>query len=171
MTDTSLPIGVHPQDRASVIAPGWDTNNVAPPDTYGDRGVRGRKPWDVANDEALPVYQRASLDWSAGLVQVTEANDGTAVVVGRQKGRASLALWVPSEVPIAGVMTATPAGVFFAPSKAELSLVTMPPLNVGDSVLIASEGSCYVGLLPGETTGWVAWMTLTNPIGGGLGTT
>ena len=129
MTDTSLPIGVHPQDRASVIAPGWDTNNVAPPD------------------------------------------DGTAVVVGRQKGRASLALWVPSQVPIDGVMTDTPAGVFFAPSKAELSLVTMPPLNVGDSVLIASEGSCYVGLLPGETTGWVAWMTLTNPVGGGLGTT
>jgi len=167
MTDTSLPVGVHPQDLRSPWNPAVDALPAATPDQAGDLGARGKKPWSTSNDKALGVWQRAAEEWTTGLLQVTQANSGISLVVGRQKGRGSLALWVPSQVPIAGVMTATPAGVFVAPSAAEM--FSVPPLNVGDSLLIVSEGSCYAGLLPGQTTGWIAWMSLVNPTGGGLG--
>ena len=164
MTDTSLPVGVHPQDLRSPI--GLGDLPAAPPDQAGDLGARGRRPWAVDNDHALGIWQRAADNWTTGLLQVTLDNSGVSLVVGRQKGRGSLALWVPTKVPINGVMTATPAGVRIAPSASEM--FNVPCLNVGDSLLIVSEASCYAGLLPETETGWVAWLSLENPVGGGL---
>jgi hypothetical protein len=148
-----------------------DANLAAGSDLPGDQGQRGRRPWDTDNEDALGVFQRSQHDWDTGLLQVTAANDGIGTIIGRQRGRGTLSLWVPAQVNIAGTMTATPAGVAFAPTPDTLPLGLGVPLNVGDSVVIASEGSAYATLLPGQTVGYVAWLVTLNPINGGLGAT
>lgn len=170
--DPYLPVGTHPGDQRAPIQPGFDSNLPIGPDTHGDHYQQGRKPWGTDNDQALTVWQRASHDWSIGLIVVTTANDGISQIIGRQPGRASVALWVPEQVLVAGVLTTTPAGVCLAPTAGELANgVNNAVLNVGDSIDIPTEGGFYAGLIPGFTTGYVQYVSLTNPVGGGLGAT
>ncbi len=166
---TMVPPGIHPNDRSATIHPAMDANMPIGSDLHGDLGQRGRKPWDTDNEDALGVFQRACHDWDTGVLQLTAANDGISQIVGRQRGRGTLSLWVPAYVNIAGTMTATPAGVAFAPLQSGLMTGLGTPLNVGDSAVIASEGGAYAALLPGQTTGYVAWLVTLNPINGGLG--
>lgn len=167
--DSDLPVGTHPGDQRENIGPNFDANMPIGPDVHGSQGRVGRKPFDVPADQALGVWQRASADWDVGLVVVTAANDGVSKVVGRQVGRASLALWVPTSVIINGVLTATPAGVVIAPDPGNLFQGAV--LNVGDSLQLLTEASCYIGLLPGQASGYLQYVSLTNPVGGGLGST
>lgn len=171
--DPYLPVGTHPGDQRSYVGPGFDANMPIGPDLHGKQYTQGRKAWGTDNDQALTVWQRASHDWSIGLIVVTQDNDGVSQIIGRQPGRASLSLWVPTSVMIAGTLTTTPAGVMLAPTSGELSANTTngAVLNVGDSLQILSEGSCYAGLIPGQTVGYIQYVSLTNPVGGGLGTT
>ena len=168
MTDTTLPPGVHPHDKSAVWTPGFDANNPVPPDVPGSQATKNRgKPWATDNEEALGVYQRAAYAWQPGLVVVDLTNQPYTVVP-RQKGRVNCSLWVPTSVIIDGTLTTTPNGVMIGSDPSE-ALASNCILNVGDSLDLPTEGSIYVAVIPGETSGYVQFVTLVNPIGGELG--
>jgi hypothetical protein len=175
-TDTNvanvmLPIGVHPNDPGEPVVPGFGTNAAAPPDTVGNRYSTGAPPWKVENSEATPVFERASHDFSANVIVAnSNSNGGTAVAAGRVKGRKAVTLSVPATLSTG---LATPAGVVWGPTEDSVQQPAgtfMPVLNVGDSVTIATEAHVYVGVIPGQPTGYVQVVEEINPPGGALGT-
>lgn len=159
----TLPAGVHPGDArtASEGVPG------APQD-QSTQWRHGREPWGVDNEEALPVYQRAAHDWQPGQVFVSTGSYDSAVqiVVGRQKGRASVTIWVPTLMPN-GV---APLGVLIANDRSTLQVasgIDCIVLNVGDSITILSEGPVYAACIGANATGFCQFVSLTNPLGRG----
>lgn len=165
---TQLPPGVHPRDRGVPWTPDLDANAPVGGDRAGSQAGKTRsKAWSTDNEEAMPVYQRAAHDWNPRLTIVTAATV-PELVSPRQKGRVSLSLWVPSSVLINGVLTTTPAGVCIGSDPQE-AIDARCVLNIGDSILIPSEGSVYVAQIPGQGTGYCQSTSHTNPIGGELG--
>lgn len=166
-SDIGLPPGVHPQDSTTA-----DDMSVAA-DMPQQLWAAGRKPFDISNDKALAVFQRAASDWSARLISVT-TNFPFVQAVGRRPGRVSVTFSVPSKLADG---TTPAAGVLLASDDGELSQAfnvgtgSVYVLNVGDSVTIESEASVHVGLIKGQTQGWVQVVDLWNPPGGGLGST
>jgi hypothetical protein len=160
-----IPGGVHPGDASTASEHG-----PAPYDEEKPQQHRpGRKPWDTANEEALPVNQRASRDWGPGTCYVSTGgvNSGVSIVVGRQKGRSSITIWVPSLMPN-GV---APLGVLIAADPSALQTQGVPTdvvvLNVGDSVTIASEGAVWAGVIGANASGACQFIQTTNPLGRG----
>jgi hypothetical protein len=154
-----LPPGVHPNDPGEVLGPNFGAAAAAPPDTAGDRYGIGRPPWNIKNPDAVAVFQRASSDWTVKIVKVSAAqNGGTAIAVGRQKGRQSVTLTVP-------------LGVIFAPTEDEVQAGTNAGgvLNPGDSVTIATEGPVQIGCIGAAASGAVQVVVEYNPPGGSLG--
>jgi hypothetical protein len=165
-----LPPGVHPLDNSQVVLPGQlpDAGDMGLlNDSPGIKFDRGRSPFGTAQEEALGVFQRLASDWSTGLV-VVDVNQGGAVkVVGRQRGRSALQLWVPTSVigPL-GTVIATPAGVIIGPTENEVqqtfsATILMP----GDSMTVLSEGSVWAGLQPAQTVGYVQYANYYTPAG------
>jgi hypothetical protein len=154
-----LPPGVHPNDPAQDGGLA-DGNQPVDPDTGGPRFATKPAPWRTENEDALPVYQRAAHDWTSNTFLISKNNGGTIQVIGRQKGRIGVQLWVPS--------TAT-NGVRIAPTEGEVQANSGAILNVGDSAFLPTEGPVWVGLLPTKTTGTVYVTVFYNPAGGSLG--
>lgn len=148
-----------------------DHNRVAPLDVYGDHFTRGSKRFATDNGRAIPVYQRAAHDFTAGQIYVGTANSGCSIVVGRQAGRRSVTIDVPtSYYNMAGNLVTSPIGVVVGQTESELqSPGGGMQLLAGSSVTIETEGSVWVGLLPGQTTGFCQWVAEYNPAGGELG--
>lgn len=168
--DTGLPPGAHPLDPS--IPLGTDRRTIdragIGTDEPGDLFDRGRKPWGTRNENAFAVYQRAANDWDGGVVVANSAfNGGTATVVGRQKGRVSIKLWVPAKLADGSI----PNPVTFGPNESELQTPgnNAPVLNVGDAIVLETEGSVYIGVVGANPTGTVQYVVLTNPLGGPAG--
>lgn len=163
-SDPGLPAGVHPGD------PSGPESFDSAAEATRDRAVRqGRAPFSTDNGDAFATYERSASNWRAGLIAVNANQGGTAQVVGRLKGRKQLWLWVPSHVVIGGAVVVTPAGVMFADTEGELQGGGGALLNVGDPPLaIDSEAAVCVGLVPGQATGYVQFIDLMNPPGGGI---
>jgi hypothetical protein len=163
-----LPAGVHPTDPSETMSPDFGTNRAAPPDTPGSRYTTGKPPWQVQNSDALPVFQRSASDWTVKIVVVNSSqNGGTAIAVGRQRGRVSVTLSVPTLLPNGTV----PLGVVFAPTEDEVQAGANAGgvLNPGDSVTIYSEAQVYVGVIGAAASGAVQVKVEFNPPGGALG--
>ena len=162
-----LPPGVHPNDPSELLGPNFGGHGPAPQDTPGNRYTTGLPPWKVENSAATPVFQRASHDWTVKIIKVDSNNGGTAVACGRQKGRQSVTLLVPTLLPDG----TTPAGVVYAPTEDEVQAGSNAGgiLNPGDSVSIATEGPVYVGVIGAATSGAVQVTIESTPPGGALG--
>ncbi len=166
-TDHGLPPGVHPNDPSGPdFVPG-------PPD-QPQEWTPGRPPYDVENYDAIATYERASHEWDAGAVYVDSQNGGTAIVVGRQKGRKSVTIWVPNTDAGGN----TPNGVLLANREGALQGITggnltgdMIVLNKGDSITIDTEASVWAGLIGSNSTGFCQFIATYNPPGGSLGAT
>lgn len=173
---TGLPPGTHPLDPSVPLGTDprtLDRGGIAI-DQPGDRFDRGGKPWSTKNQNAFPVYQRAAEDWDGGVVVANSAfNGGTSIVVGRQKGRLAVKLWVPAKLADGTI----PNPVVFGPNESELQSAisaggvvnNAPVLNVGDAITIETEGSIYIGVVGANLTGTVQYLVLTNPLGGPAG--
>lgn len=164
--DHGLPPGVHPRDPSAA----YERNPVSA-DTADQLWNQSRQPpWSVDNSEALAVYQRCASDWSAGLTQVGGQNNAVKVI-GRQKGRQSVTLAVPTALPDGsspnGVVVGSSEGAVQQAVNANAGGVWI--LNPGDSVTIYTEASVWAGPLVGQTTGWVQFVVAFNPPGGGIG--
>lgn len=164
-----LPPGVHPGDAATPMVPGFDSNRPVHPDTPSALAHRRRQPWSTENEEALGVFERAAVDWTPGLIQVGSVQNAIQVV-GRQKGRTSAYLWIPTQVVWQGALLANPAAgaivIGSDPNEAQLQLCC---LNVGDAASLVSEASIYAALAPGSATMYLQFILFTNPVGGELG--
>lgn len=171
---TPLPPGVHPNDPSEIIAPGFGDNAAAPPDTVGNRYSTGAPPWQTANADATPTFERAAHDFSVQVVVANAGtNGGTAIAAGRTKGRKAVTLAVPALLSN-GV---APLGVVYGPTQDQCEANApgvgqglMPVLNPGDSVTIATEAQVFIGVIPGNATGAVQVTEEINPPGGALGT-
>lgn len=162
------PTGVHPNDLSEPLGPGFGSGAPTPPDTAGDRFTTGKPPWKTANKDATPVFERASHDFTVQIVAVNSAIEGgTAIACGRQKGRKSVTLSVPTVLP-SGVV---PFGVTFAPDQdaVQAGINAAGVLNPGDSVTINTEAPVWLGLIGANLTGWCQVVIEYNPPGGALG--
>jgi hypothetical protein len=165
------PDAAHPRNNSVPIAdlPGYSDSPVEF-DTAGNRYENGRRQFDKGNGEAFPVFERASSDFTTGAIFVNSWNGGTVIVVGRQKGRKALTLWVPTSiVPPGSTTPITPSGVLFAQTEGELQNGGGAQINPGDSLTIETEAPVWCGLIPGSTSGVVQFTTVYNPGGGELG--
>ena len=132
---------------------------------------RGMRQFATSNGEAVATFERASSDWSSGAVYLSSANMGVGPiqVVGRQKGRKSTTLIVPAK----DAQGNAPNGCIIASTQGELqgsgAGAEVYVLNVGDSVTIPSEAGVWAQVIPGNTTGYVQFVSVYNPPGGELG--
>lgn len=126
-----------------------------PLDTAQGPPATGRRPWAVDNPDALAVFMRASASWSANTFTLSR----TLQLIGRQRGRTHVSLWVPASAS---------AGVLIAPTEGEVDNGDGVELAPGDSIAIYTEAPIYGGLVTGQTTGVVAVVAYLNP-GGSLG--
>jgi hypothetical protein len=151
-----LPAGVHPHDARGGAPGGREGLGGEGPTP---QGKSLHKPWDVDNEEAFSVYQRASHDWSAQQYNLTTGNTPFQLA-GRQKGRESVTIWVPSTASF---------GCIIAPSEGDVQQGTGIVLNVGDSITLRTEGPVYTSVISPNATGTVYIVQFFNPPGGGLG--
>jgi hypothetical protein len=166
----TLPPGVHPLDPSVPADRVNEGDLVVPQDSTLPKYETKRKPWSTDNTEALPVYQRSATDWGSGVViPNVNFNSGTATVVGRQKGRIAVKVWVPTKTADGNTVT---NGVLIGPNESELqnpNALDNVVLNVGDSITLETEGSVYCAVIPGQTTGVCQYVSLNNPLGGPVG--
>ena len=160
----------YPDDRAQSIAD-FDHGRPVPADGHRGLAARGAKYFGTANFEAVPTFERASHDFTAGQVQVGSYNGGTSIVVGRQAGRKNVTIWVPtSYINAAGVTISNPLGVVIGQTEGEIQIPgNGVQLNSGDSITIATEAPIWAGLLYGQTSGFCQYLVEYNPSGGELG--
>lgn len=157
-------------DEATPMAE-LDHNRPVPQDVFGDHFTRGNKRFGTDNGRAVPMFQRASHDFTTGQTYTGTANGGISIIVGRQAGRKSVTIDVPnSYYNMAGTLVTSPIGVTVGQTEGELQ----GPgggiqLLAGSSVTIETEAPIWVGLLPGQTTGFCQWVVEYNPAGGELG--
>jgi hypothetical protein len=147
-----LPSGGHPLDMSVAgdqVA--RHTDSPVPHDTAGNAYTTGRKGFATPNREALGVFQRASEFFSAKTIKVDASNGGTAELAGRQPGRRSIKVWVPSLLPDGSI----PLGVIIAATEGECQqgLNSGVVLNVGDAITIDTEAPVFAGLIGVNTTG------------------
>jgi hypothetical protein len=165
-----LPPGVHPGDPSEHVSSDFGTNYPVPTEKAAPAQPRtGRRPYDVENWQAIPVYQRASAQADVRTIVVNQGtNGGTALACGRQKGRIRVSLAVPSKLPDG---TTVPNGVTFAFDEGSVQQGgngSPGVLNLGDSVTIETEAPIWLGLIGANTTGACMVVTEVNPAGGGL---
>ena len=163
--DHGVPAGVIPED------PSGPAESVVPGEHTGAPYKKGKRPYSVDNGFAFAVNQRKAHDWRGGVTVVDQNSGGTAIVVSRRPGRTQLRLWVTSSMVVGGTLvTGITQGVLVAPSEGELQQGGGFLLNVGDPpVLLESEGIVWVGLMPGNSVGYVQWLDLFDiPGGSGL---
>lgn len=118
--------------------------------------------FDVVNEQAIPVYERASSAFSAKQFTVSST---PVQMIGRRRGRKYLALSCPGTVTVGGVGS-TPKGFAWSHERSDLDVGIGFQMNPGDSVEIDSEGEVYVAALPGNTTGTVQYLECYNVLAG-----
>ena len=145
---TALPGGVHPGDQSGKD---WE-----PPGSV-DPGVQewrpGKKPFDTKPGLAIPVWERATEEFAEQVLNLSSGMNAIAAA-GRETGRKSVTLWVPS---IASY------GCQFSRIRGKVDNGNGMPLNPGDSITIGSEAPVYVGVQTGQSTGVVYVLDLMNP--------
>src|SRR5580698_2407675 len=104
---SDLPTGVHPFDPSELVRDEFGSNFPVPRDTGGKRYKQGAPAFDTEAEDALAVFQRSSQGWTGNNATITAA----VQAVGRQKGRISVSIWVPSSAT---------NGVQIAPSSGEV---------------------------------------------------
>jgi hypothetical protein len=157
-----LPTGVHPRDMAVTgEAVALATDSPVGPDTPDQLWSPGRKGFPTDNREAVGVFQRCSEFWSARVVVVDANAGGTAEVAGRQRGRSSIKIWVPTTLPNG----TTPAGVIIAPTQGEVQAGgnSGVVLNAGDSITLRTEAPVFAGLLGNNSTGYCQCVVEFDP--------
>ena len=138
-------------------------------DQPGNQYHTGGKRWGTDNGDALAVFERGSRSFTAGQIVVGAANGGTAIVVGRQKGRKNVTISVPASYINSAGSSVTPTGVAIAEQEGELQLINGGfQLQPGDSITISTEAPIWAGLLPGKTTGFCQYLVEYNPTGNDL---
>lgn len=151
-----------PASEVNVTAP-------VPADEPGNKYTTSSKAWGTDNADALMVFERASSDFTAGVININAQNGNTAIIVGRQKGRKSVTIWVPSTYTSSAGTSSTPKGVMVAQTEGEVQAYAAVQLNPGDSITINTEAPIWAGILPGNTTGLCQFLVEYNPAGGELG--
>jgi hypothetical protein len=148
-----------------------DHNRPVPQDVFGDHFKRGAKRFSTDNGAAIPTFERAAHDFTTGQTYTGTANGGISIIVGRQAGRKSVSIAVPkSYYNMAGTLVTSPIGVVVGQTEGELQAAGGGyQLLAGDSMTITTEAPIWVGLLPGQTTGFCQWLVEYNPAGGELG--
>ncbi len=122
-------------------------------------------PFDWDSAEAVGTFQRLADAFAADLFACSHPQR----LVSRTRGRTSLDLWVPRQIPNGtGGLTATPAGVMVAPSRGILDSGRGVPLDLGDSMEVRAEAAVWVGPLPGYSEGYLCFQHCWNPRGGAL---
>ena len=146
-------------------------NDTSPvdPDKAGNLYTTDRKAWGTTNADALSVFERASSDFTAGVINISTQNGNTAIIVGRQKGRKSVTIWVPKTYTNASGSTSTPNGVIIGQTEGEVQAYAGAQLNPGDSITINTEAPVWAGVLGGNTSGLCQFLVEYNPAGGELG--
>jgi hypothetical protein len=119
--------------------------------------------FDVVNEEAIPVYERASSAFSAKQFTVSAT---PVQMVGRRRGRKYVALSCPGTVTTSGVGPTTPKGFAWSHERSDLDVGIGFQMNPGDAVEIDSEAEIYVAALPGNTTGVVQYLEVYNVLAG-----
>jgi hypothetical protein len=160
--DTVIPQGVHPRDASVPVIPGMPMqgpDKVAGEGNLANQGQRTRAPWSTENEQAFPVYQRASHDWSANQY-ILASSSGPIQIAGRLRGVASTVIWVP---------TAASEGVVISPTEGDIQQGAGVTLSPGDSIELPTEAAVWAGVIVGQTTGTVYVARFYNPPGGGLG--
>lgn len=157
--------GIAPDDIPSTET--YPGEAPVPPDEavgHAPHGT-GEKRFTTDNAEAVPVFQRSAHDWTSGTKQPS-VTSGPIQVVGRQRGRISTTVWVPTKDANGN----TPTGVVIGATQGELQQGGFDSvvLNVGDSITIHSEGPVWCYVISGNT-GFCQFMTEYNPAGGELG--
>jgi hypothetical protein len=150
-----LPPGVHPTDPSipgSIVPPAGD--QPGPMDAGTPQTRNKPKPWTVPNEDALPVFERASKSWSGNTINLSTTN--AFQLVGRVKGRKAITIWVPA---------AATHGVILAPTEGEAQEANGVTLNPGDSVTLDTEAPVYICPISGQTTGTCNYVTTFNPAG------
>lgn len=118
--------------------------------------------FDTDNATAVPVWERASTSFAASSQAI---GTGTTKLVGRHKGRKSVVLSVPVTITTSAG-TSSPKGIQFAHDPNLVDTNAGFQLNPGDSVQIDSEAEVFVGVLPGNTVGYVQYLEIFNVSGG-----
>ena len=152
-------------------SPADEVNITAPvsADKAGNLYTTDKKAWGTNNADALSVFERASSDFTAGVINISAQNGSTAIIVGRQKGRKSVTIWVPSSYTNSAGTSSTPKGVMVAQTEGEVQAYAAVQLNPGDSITINTEAPIWAGILPGNTSGVCQFLVEYNPAGGELG--
>jgi hypothetical protein len=157
---SNLPSGIHPLDPSVPYVSGdLDSNNPVgvPQEKAGNKFKTGQPSFNTDSEDALAVFQRASQAWSGNSYSLS----GAQPIVGRQKGRIEVHIWVSSTSAL---------GVQIAPSASEVeATVGEIILNPGDSITLATEAPVWAAPIPGNATGSVNVVVIFNPAGGPLG--
>ncbi len=155
MTDVNaqLAVGVHPLDN-SVIPGSYNNEYPVPPEHAQPKSQTREQPFSGTNYDALPVFERASKEWTARTVIVSKS----LPLCTRKKGRKQVVLFCPASAT---------AGVSLFPSRDEADangVDTGYPLAVGASVTLYTEGPVYANELTAGTPGTVVVMEFFNPV-------
>jgi hypothetical protein len=118
--------------------------------------------FNADNAEAVPVFERATTSFIAGSMAIGAT---PFPLLGRHRGRKSVALSAPVTITVAGTAT-TPKGFQWSHDRSMIDAGVGFQLNPGDSAQIDSEAEIWVGPLPGNTTGFVQYLETFNTLGG-----
>lgn len=137
------------------------------PDLGGDHGrtpVPSAK-FNVDNEQAVPVYERASSSFSTVSMAIGAS---TFSLIGRHRGRKTIVLSAPVTINTLAGPT-TPNGFQWSHDRNQVDAGAGFQLNPGDSAQIDSEAEVWVGPLPGKTSGYVQLLEIFNVLGGPAG--
>ena len=151
-----------------------DHDRGAPADTFGKRYQTGNKHFSTSLAASVPVFERASHDFTTGQIPVSSSfNGGVSTIVGRQPGRKSVTIAVPTSYVNAAGVNVTGASVIGVIIGGSASEIQNPgggwQLNAGDSITLYTEAPVYAGCINGQTSGFCQNQTDYNPAGGELG--
>jgi len=119
--------------------------------------------FNTTNEQAVPVYERATNSFSA----YSQAIGAAAIMLlGRHKGRKYVTLSVPTTITSITGATSTPNGIQRSHDRNLIDQAAGFQLNPGDSVEIDSESEVWVGPLPTKTTGLMQVLEVYHANGG-----
>lgn len=137
-------------------------------DEPGNRYRTGAGDWHTENPLAFATFERSAHDFFANSYTLG-TNQQAFQVVGRSPGRKAVTLYVPSTLYASGGTTSTPVGVMVSDDEGKAQASDGVQLITGASLTIATEAEVWVGLLPGQTTGFVCVVAEVNLPGGAIG--
>jgi hypothetical protein len=156
------------QGGAEVDPLGMESPEYQPPgvgQSYSDPRIRrtAQQPFSTKPGQSIPVWQRASSDWTAGLFLIPT---NPFPLLRNVIGRYAADVWVP-----ASLGGSAPNGVAIGPDPGPLQTyyatgsygAGMVILNAGDSLAHYCEASMWVICQNGNTTGYVQFVDYFNP--------